>query len=413
MRRHDVRLREGAPLNSRRPRSGRDPHELHRASTPLELLFDLSFVVAIALAAAQLHHGEAAHHWSAVPQYLAAFFGIWWAWMNYTWFASAYDTDDTLFRLLTMAQMFGVLVFAVGVPGFFEGDFRAAVLGYALMRLALVTQWLLAARDDAPRRCTCLRYATGILTLQLLWVLRLASPEAWLWPSFVLLVGLELAVPVWAERAGGTPWHPHHIAERYALLVIITLGECVLGATNAVANLWRTSGWSLDLALVGLGSMLVVLGVWWVYSLLPSGELLHHHRERAFVWGYWHYAVFAAIAAMGSGLEVAADTLGPAGSPDGSAGHAITPLLAMVAVAIPQAVVLVALWGLQWHGQREARGPGRATLVGLGGTAVVVTAVAVGLSLPWGLMLLSCNLALVVIIQERTSRGLAGGGTAH
>ncbi len=392
-------------MSTSRPRHGRDPHEPHRVSTPLELLFDLSFVVAIALAAAQLHHGEANHHWSAVPQYLAAFFGIWWAWMNYTWFASAYDTDDTLFRLLTMAQMFGVLVFAVGVEGFFSGDFRAAVLGYALMRLALVTQWLLAARDDALRRRTCLRYAVGILVLQLLWVLRLLIPQTWLWPSFVLLVGLELLVPVWAERAGGTPWHPHHIAERYGLMVIITLGECVLGAANAVANLWRTGGWTADLALVGLGSMLLVLCVWWIYSLLPSGDLLHHHRERAFVWGYWHYVVFAAIAAMGAGLEVVADTLAAPASPDGTGGHAVTPLLAMGTVAVPLTVVLVALWGLQWHGTRLVRNPGRATLAGLGGVALAVAAVAVGLSLPWGVVLLSVAMALAIVFQEAGDQG--------
>lgn len=377
------------------------------------MLFDLSFVVAIALAAAQLHHGVAAQHWSTVPQYLAAFFGIWWAWMNYTWFASAYDTDDTLFRLLTMAQMFGVLVFAVGVEGIFSGDFQAAVLGYVLMRLALVTQWLLAARDDTLRRRTCLRYAFGILALQLLWVLRLASPQAWLWPSFVLLVSLELLVPVWAERAGGTPWHPHHIAERYALMVIITLGECVLGAANAVANLWRTGGWSTELALVGLGSMLLVLCVWWVYSLLPSGELLDRHRERAFAWGYWHYVVFAAIAAMGSGLEVVADTLAPPGASGGDGIHAATPLLVMGTVAVPLAVVLVALWGLQWHGTRLARNPGRATLAGLGGVAAAVAAVAAGLSLPWGLVLLSAGMALTITLQEAAGHGPGVTGTTN
>lgn len=227
----------GPEMKPARTHRGRDPHEPHRVSTPLELLFDLSFVVAIALAATQLHHGAAGHHWVVVPQYLAAFFGIWWAWMNYTWYASAYDNDDLLFRLLTMVQMFGVLVFAVGIPGFFSGDLLAATVGYALMRLALVTQWLLAARDDPPRRRTCLRYALGIAVLQVLWIARLALPPSGFWPSFLLLIGLELLVPAWAERAGATPVHPHHIAERYALMVIIGLGECVLGAANAVAKL--------------------------------------------------------------------------------------------------------------------------------------------------------------------------------
>ena len=102
-------------------------------ATPLELLFDLSFVVAIALAASQLHHGVKEHHTGpALAGFVAAFSAIWWAWMNYTWFASAYDDDSAVFRLLTMLQMVGVLIFAAGVPGLFNGDFRAGVLGYAV-----------------------------------------------------------------------------------------------------------------------------------------------------------------------------------------------------------------------------------------------------------------------------------------
>jgi low temperature requirement protein LtrA len=90
-------------------------------------------------------------------------------------------------------------------------------------------------------------------------------------------------------------------------MVIIGLGECVLGAANAVANLWRgDAGGSGALGVVGLGSMLLVLALWWLYSLLPSGQALHHHRERAFGWGYGHYVAFAAVAAVGAGLEVVA-----------------------------------------------------------------------------------------------------------
>jgi low temperature requirement protein LtrA len=39
--------------------SGRDPDEEHRSSTPLELLFDLTFVIAVAQAGTQLRHALA------------------------------------------------------------------------------------------------------------------------------------------------------------------------------------------------------------------------------------------------------------------------------------------------------------------------------------------------------------------
>ncbi|HET7720442.1 MAG TPA: low temperature requirement protein A, partial [Acidimicrobiales bacterium] len=89
----------------------RDPGQAHRAATPLELFFDLTFVVAVAQCAASLHHAVAADHAGDVAfAYPATFFAIWWAWMNFTWFASAYDVDDTLYRIATFVQMAGVLV---------------------------------------------------------------------------------------------------------------------------------------------------------------------------------------------------------------------------------------------------------------------------------------------------------------
>ena len=71
------------------------------------------------------------------------FFAVWWAWVNFTWFASAYDTDDAIYRLSVFVQMAGVLIFAAGIPrAFADQDFGIVVLGYVVMRFALVAQWL-------------------------------------------------------------------------------------------------------------------------------------------------------------------------------------------------------------------------------------------------------------------------------
>ena len=141
------------PLPWVRRMSGRDPGEAHRASTPLELLFDLTFVVAVARAGIELRDALAqGHAGHALAGYAAVFFGVWWAWMNFAWFASAYDTDDVPYRLLTLLQMAGVLVFAAGIPAAFEHfDFSTAVVGYVIMRLALVAQWLESFKAFPPR----------------------------------------------------------------------------------------------------------------------------------------------------------------------------------------------------------------------------------------------------------------------
>ena len=98
------------------PHGRAGPHEAHRAATPLELLFDLTFVVAFGIAADELAHYVAEDHVSAgLVGFAFATFSIIWAWINFSWFASAYDTDDWVFRLLTMVQMVGVLILALGI----------------------------------------------------------------------------------------------------------------------------------------------------------------------------------------------------------------------------------------------------------------------------------------------------------
>ena len=397
---------------------GRDIHENHRAATPLELLFDLTFVVAIAQAAAQLHHGIVEHHtWEALLGFVLAFAAIWWAWMNYTWFASAYDNDDAWFRVLTMVQMGGVLVLATGIKGLFTGQYLAAVVGYVVMRLALCVQWLRAAWGDPGRRRTCLRYAFGVSLIQIGWVGFLLGCLAglisggWLAILMILLWICELAVPMWAERAGETPWHAHHIAERYGLMTIIVLGECVLGATNAVGNMWQAHGWTFDLGLVGFSGMVLIFCLWWMYFLMPSGESLHLHRERAWGWGYGHFVLFAATAAVGSGLEVVADVLGAvengahlAEGASNGAHHGVSSLYAISMVAIAEATFVIALWALHRHATRSNARHLLPTLLCLGTIGLGPLAAFWGLPLAWSLLLLSLGPVALIIYHEHGRR---------
>jgi low temperature requirement protein LtrA len=273
--------------------TGRDPNEPHRAATPLELLFDLTFVVGFGVAAEQLAHLLAEGHLaSGLIGFGFAMFAVCWAWINFSWFASAYDTDDWPFRVTTMVQMVGVLIFTLGLPDLFrsidEGhhvDNRVMVAGYVVMRVAMVFQWLRAATQDPARRSACRTYATTILVAQVGWFLLLLA-ETSVVGFFLLAVPLiliELAGPWIAEtRKGGTPWHAHHIAERYGLLAIIALGEGVIGTVASLAAVVEHQGWTLDAALVGVAGTGLTFGMWWTYFLIPSARILAANRERAF-----------------------------------------------------------------------------------------------------------------------------------
>ncbi|WP_399036653.1 low temperature requirement protein A [Streptomyces sp. ASQP_92] len=329
--------------------TARSRHEAHRASTPLELFFDLCFVVAVAQAGARLVHALAEGHVGAgLAGYAVVFFAIWWAWMNFTWFASAYDTDDPLYRVVTLVQITGVLILAAGVPrAFDDGDFTIAVIGYIVMRLALTSQWLRAAatgRDAAERR-VCLRYAAGLVVCQLGWVGMLFVPEsAHIW-VFPLLVLAELSVPLFAERDHTTSWHPHHIAERYGLFTLIVLGETVSAATIAVQEALDEHDELGDLLPLAAGGLLIVFAAWWIYFAVPIHDHLRSNRE-AFAWGYGHYVVLASAAAIGAGLEVAIEqTVGKA--------H-ISAVSAAAAVTVPAALFLLTVWLL--HARHFKRG---------------------------------------------------------
>src|SRR5215469_10808750 len=318
--------------------SGRDPGEAHRATTALELLFDLTFVVAVARAGIELRDALAqGHAGHALAGYAAVFFGVWWAWVNFTWFASAYDTDDVPYRLLTLLQMAGVLVFSAGIPAAFgHFDFATAVAGYVIMRLALVAQWLRAARGHREGRAGTVRYATGVTVVQACWIGWLFLPRLAHLSGYVVLVAAELAVPAWAEFGGRrTPWHPGHITERYGGFTIIVLGEVVAAIAAAVQEAVDSSQASPGLLTVAAAGLLLVFALWWSYFKHSAAEEIRQSLPWTFAWALCHYFIFAAVAALGAGLQVAIGTL--------LHDTRVTPAFAGFAVAIPVAIYIVVL----------------------------------------------------------------------
>jgi low temperature requirement protein LtrA len=390
-----------------RPLEARTTTEEHRAATPLELFFDLCFVVAVAQASGSLHHALAEGHVGpALLGYAMVFFAIWWAWMNFTWFASAYDNDDVVYRLTVFVQIGGVLILAAGVPRAFDDlDFGIATLGYAVLRTALVTQWLRAARSDPARRVTARRYAIGVSLCMVGWGSLLLLPGHWALAGWVVMVPAELAVPLWAERAEATTWHPHHIAERYGLFTLIVLGESVLSATVALQSGFDAGDELPALAAIAFGSLLIVTSLWWIYFAQPIEDVVDHARSAfedgqtrfSFMWGYGHLLVFASAAAVGAGLAVATDQ---------AIGHAeLSAREATLAVAIPVALYMLSDWAVLGRYKEQTRvgvlsAPTAALLV-LAVAAVTSSVLAIG-------VVLAATVAAFVLAEEASDDEPAG-----
>lgn len=160
----------GRFLHSLTPMRSRDPHEEHRVATTLELLYDLTLVIAFGVSGVQMAHALASGH---VAAGLAAFgfvqFSTIWAWMSYSGFASAYDTDDWGVRMGVAVQMVGVIMMTTGIPALYEGfehgwqlHSGTMVAGYVVMRVSLVALWLRAARANPDQARACRIHALWI-----------------------------------------------------------------------------------------------------------------------------------------------------------------------------------------------------------------------------------------------------------
>jgi low temperature requirement protein LtrA len=175
----------------------------------------------------------------------------------------------------------------------------------------------------------------------------LFAPASWELAGFWILAGCELWVPVWAERASRTPWHAKHVAERYGLFTLITLGESILAASVAVRSATEAGSSTASLLSIIVGGLLIVFSFWWLYFERPCHDLLTS-LPAAFAFGYGHYFIFAAAAAVGAGLAVSVDHARHAGISDAAAGGA---------VAVPVAIYLLCLWLL--HARSDPPGAAR------------------------------------------------------
>ncbi|MCY1125572.1 low temperature requirement protein A [Frigidibacter sp. RF13] len=288
----------------------RDPAEQHRPATTLELLYDLVSVIAIAAVTAGFHHAIAdGHGIEALPRFIFLFLAIWWAWMNFTWFASAFDNDDALYRLLVLVIMGGALLFAGGAGQIFETlDFGYGLHGWIIMRIGMIGLWLRAAAGSPDHRVTALRYAGGIFIAQLAWTVFYYATEPgstafFVAGAFCFLV--EWSVPPFAERANGTPFHRHHIIERYGLLMIISLGEIMLSIAHGFGLLYEGTADS-GVIVTSAAALVIVYAIWWLY-FCEKDHLAKMDFLYVFNWGYGHVFIFGATAATGAAIGAEID----------------------------------------------------------------------------------------------------------
>ena len=286
-------LNNSVPPRLRLPGSGEK-----RSATWLELFFDLVFVISVA----ELVH-RLGHHVSVleVGQFIALFIPVWWCWVGHTVYATRFDTDDMIHRLLTFTMMFAAAIMAMQIPTAFKTGSIGFAAGYVLARLCLLMLYIRARRHVPEAREMTTLYLSGFGLGALSWFISLLVPPPERFILWGIGIGIDFIIP-WLGRKTilqKAPLDTSHFPERFGLFTIIVLGETILAVVSGLSDkVWRWP--SITAAIL---AFILAVSIWWLYFTYihkadHAGKL---GSGQPFIYG--HLPLVLALAAIGAGVK--------------------------------------------------------------------------------------------------------------
>jgi low temperature requirement protein LtrA len=283
-----------------------------RHATWLELFFDLVFVVAIARLAGMLVDDHALH---GFLEFAALFVPVWWTWVNFTFYADRFDTDDVLFRVLMLVGMLTVGAIAVNVPLALDGGSTAFALSFVAARVVVLLLYARAWRHVVEARVLTNLYGSAFTLGGLLWLGSLALDPRGRYVVWAVALLLDMATPLVARsRIAKVPISASHIPERIGLLTIIVLGESVLAVVLGI----DVADFGLRGVVIAVCAFAAVAAVWWIYfDYLDSGVV------RRSIWAgqaylYGHIPLLLGLTAVGAGTHLAIEEAAHGALQDGA-----------------------------------------------------------------------------------------------
>ena len=272
--------------------------------SPLELFFDLVFVLAITQCTQLMSDHPT---WEALVQSLLILGLLWWSWVGYSWLTSVVDPEEDAVRLVIFAAMAGLLIVALAVPDAFGSRGLTFALAYGAVRAAHIGLFMLASRDEPGLRHSVvgLAISTGLgISILVLGSFLDSGGQAAVW---ALALGLDMGGVLFINSEG---WRlvPAHFAERHGLIVIIALGESIVAIGVGVAG-GLTFGQGAA-AVLGIG---LAAAMWWLYfdvvalvaarrlERAPPGRVQNEMARDSY--SYLHFPMIAGIVLVALGMK--------------------------------------------------------------------------------------------------------------
>jgi low temperature requirement protein LtrA len=272
---------------------------------PLELFFDLVFVLGFTQCTALMVHDPS---WQGLARGVLVLALLWWSWVAYAWLTSVLNPEEGAVRLVMFAAMAALLNVALSIPEAY-GD-RAVVfaVAYGFVRAAHIALYLIASREDAGLRHSVVGLAVsttiGVTLVLLGAVFADGTAQSLVWLVAIVLDAGEPAV------FGTEGWTlvPGHFAERHGLIIILALGESIVALGIAAAS-DPTAG-LIAATVLGIG---IASALWWIYfdvvSLVtarrleqaPAGRVRNTLARDSY--SYLHFPMVAGIVLTALGME--------------------------------------------------------------------------------------------------------------
>jgi low temperature requirement protein LtrA len=356
--------------------------------TPLELFFDLVFVLALTQCTALM---AAEPTWAGLAKGMLVLGVLWWSWVGYAWLTSVVDPEEGAVRLVIFAAMAALLVAGLCVPEAFGDAAFIFAVAYAFVRLAHMALFVLASRDDPAFRHSVV--GLGMSTAIGVALLVAASfadglLQGGLW---ALALALDMGGP-YLFGADGWKLAPHHFCERHGLIIIIALGESIV-AVGVGADA------KVDLGIVvaaALGTA-VAAALWWLYfdivALVAARRLAKAEPGRTQnemardSYSYLHFPMVAGIVLVALGMK---KTLGPVEEP-----LKVEPAAALLGGTAIYLLAHVAFRYRQIHTVNTRR-------LGLAVLLVAVVPVAVEIPALATIAVLAAALTILIVVETRS-----------
>src|SRR5215211_393011 len=272
--------------------------------TPLELFFDLVFVLALTQCTALMADDPS---WEGIAKGMLVLGILWWAWVGYSWLTSVVDPEEGTVRLVIFGATAALLVAALCVPTAFDDSAGIFAGAYAIVRFAQIGLFIIASREDPGLRHSVLGLAVSTaIGCGLIGAAAFADGtlQGGLWAVALLL---DMGGPIFIDTEG---WRliPHHFAERHGLIVLIALGESVVAIGTGAER--GVDGGVVAAAVVGI---VVISALWWLYfdvvALVAARRLVNaaagseRNRVARDSFSYLHLPIIAGIILIALGLK--------------------------------------------------------------------------------------------------------------